>query len=94
MSVRNINAAAGAMSGVASPAEVSSSPRQTGHVSWYKELKSYGYIIPDNGGPAIFVHVSAVERAGLRTLPEGARISFDTLNVRPDRTIAVNLQLH
>jgi CspA family cold shock protein len=49
----------------------------TGTVKWYNETKGYGFIQPDNGGKDVFVHVSAVERAGLRGLAEGQKISYD-----------------
>jgi len=49
----------------------------TGKVKWFDSRKGFGFIQPDGGGPDVFVHVSAVERAGLSTLHEGQRISFD-----------------
>ncbi|RDI53866.1 cold-shock protein [Microvirga subterranea] len=49
----------------------------TGTVKWFNETKGYGFIQPDMGGKDVFVHISAVERAGLRTLVEGQKISYD-----------------
>jgi CspA family cold shock protein len=49
----------------------------TGTVKWYNETKGYGFIQPDNGGKDVFVHVSALERAGLRGLVEGQKVSYD-----------------
>lgn len=49
----------------------------TGTVKWFNAEKGYGFIAPDNGGPDAFVHISAVERAGLGTLREGQKLSFD-----------------
>jgi CspA family cold shock protein len=49
----------------------------TGTVKWYNETKGYGFILPDNGGKDVFVHASALERAGLRGLVEGQKISYD-----------------
>ena len=49
----------------------------TGTVKWFNEQKGYGFIQPDNGSKDIFVHISAVERAGLRTLKEGQKVSFE-----------------
>lgn len=49
----------------------------TGTVKWFNETKGYGFIQPDTGGKDVFVHISAVERAGLRTLVEGQKISYD-----------------
>ena len=48
-----------------------------GTVKWFNETKGYGFIQPDNGGPDVFVHVSAVEQAGMRGLTEGQKISFE-----------------
>jgi CspA family cold shock protein len=50
-----------------------------GTVKWFNETKGYGFIQPDNGGPDVFVHVSAVEQAGMRSLVEGQKISFEIL---------------
>lgn len=50
-----------------------------GTVKWFNETKGYGFIQPDNGGPDVFVHVSAVEQAGMRGLVEGQKISFEIL---------------
>jgi CspA family cold shock protein len=49
----------------------------TGTVKWYNETKGYGFIQPDAGGKDVFVHASALERAGLRGLVEGQKVSFD-----------------
>jgi CspA family cold shock protein len=50
----------------------------TGTVKFYNATKGFGFITPETGGKDVFVHVSAVERAGMRTLNEGQRIAFDT----------------
>ncbi len=49
----------------------------SGTVKWYNDQKGYGFIQPDEGGKDVFVHVSAIERAGLRGLNEGQKISYD-----------------
>ena len=49
----------------------------TGTVKWFNETKGYGFIQPDNGGKDVFVHISAVERAGLRDLAEGQKVSYE-----------------
>lgn len=49
-----------------------------GTVKFFNETKGFGFITPDGGGKDVFVHASAVERAGLRTLREGQRVTFDT----------------
>lgn len=51
---------------------------KTGTVKFFNSTKGFGFITPEGGGKDVFVHVSAVERAGLRTLNEGQRVSFDT----------------
>ena len=50
---------------------------QTGAVKWFNATKGFGFIQPDEGGADVFVHISAVERAGLGTLNEGQRIGFE-----------------
>lgn len=64
-----------------------------GTVKFFNAQKGYGFIVQDGGGPDVFVHISAVERAGMRTLNEGQKVSFD---VEPDRrsgkSAASNLQ--
>lgn len=49
----------------------------TGTVKWFNGTKGFGFIQPEGGGADVFVHISAVERAGLRTLAEGQKISYD-----------------
>ena len=49
----------------------------TGIVKWFNAAKGYGFIQPDSGGKDVFVHISAVERAGLSSLNEGARVSYE-----------------
>jgi CspA family cold shock protein len=50
---------------------------QTGTVKWFNGQKGFGFIQPDEGGNDVFVHISAVERAGMQTLNEGQKVSFD-----------------
>ena len=63
----------------------------TGTVKWFNEQKGYGFIQPDNGSKDIFVHISAVERAGLGTLNEGQKVSYDIITER-GKTAAGNLK--
>lgn len=62
-----------------------------GTVKWFNATKGFGFIQPDNGGADVFVHISAVERAGLRTLNEGQKVSFEIEEQR-GRPAASNLQ--
>jgi CspA family cold shock protein len=65
----------------------------TGTVKWYNEQKSYGFIQPDSGGKDVFVHVSALERAGLRGLAEGQKVSYDLeTDRRTGKESAANLK--
>jgi cold shock protein len=54
----------------------------SGTVKWFNATKGYGFIGPDGGGKDVFVHISAVERAGLNTLAEGAKVTFDVVDNR------------
>ena len=62
-----------------------------GTVKWFNTTKGYGFIQPEDGGADVFVHVSAVEKAGLRGLNEGQRLSFELQQER-GKTAAVNLK--
>ncbi len=66
---------------------------QKGTVKWFNSEKGYGFVQPDAGGPDIFVHVSAVERAGLRGLNEGQKISYEVVaDKRTGKSSADQLQ--
>src|SRR5258705_1009125 len=54
----------------------------TGTVKWFNATKGYGFIQPDSGGKDVFVHISAVERAGLSSLNEGAKVSYEEMDNR------------
>ena len=60
-----------------------------GTVKWYNDQKGFGFIQPDNGGKDVFVHATALERAGLRGLVEGQKVSFDTQEDRRTGKTAV-----
>ncbi len=62
-----------------------------GTVKWFNTAKGFGFIQPEDGGKDVFVHVSAVERAGLRSLNEGQRVEYELQSER-GRTAAVNLK--
>ena len=64
----------------------------TGTVKWFNATKGYGFIQPDNGGKDVFVHISAVERAGLSSLSEGAKVSYEEKDNR-GKTSAENLRV-
>jgi len=53
-----------------------------GTVKWFNPTKGYGFIQPDSGGKDVFVHISAVEKAGFTSLAEGVKVSFDVVNNR------------
>jgi cold shock protein len=63
-----------------------------GTVKWFNTQKGYGFIQPEGGAKDVFVHISAVERAGMTELREGQRVSFELERDRQGRTSAVNLQ--
>jgi len=66
---------------------------QKGTVKWFNTQKGYGFIQPDAGGPDVFVHISAVERAGLRGLNEGQKIGYEIVaDKRTGKSSADQLQ--
>lgn len=64
----------------------------TGTVKWFNPTKGFGFIQPDEGGADVFVHISAVERSGLRSLGEGQKVSYELVTEK-GRTSAANLKL-
>jgi cold shock protein len=66
----------------------------TGTVKWFNATKGFGFIQPDDGGKDVFVHISAVERAGLRELNEGQKLAYDIVpDKRTGRSSAGNLKV-
>ena len=66
----------------------------TGTVKWFNATKGFGFIQPDDGGTDVFVHISAVERAGLSSLNEGQKISFEAeVDSMRGKTSAENLRV-
>lgn len=65
---------------------------QTGVVKWYDHNKRFGFILPDSGGPDIFVHVSGFERSGLSTLQEGQRVGYE-MGENRGRSCAVDVRV-
>lgn len=66
----------------------------TGTVKWFNATKGYGFIQPDDSGPDVFVHISAVERAGLRELRDGQKITYEVVaDKRSGKSSADNLQV-
>jgi cold shock protein len=64
-----------------------------GTVKWFNATKGYGFIKPDAGGPDVFVHISAVERAGYTGLAEGAKLSYELVTTRAGKTAPENLRI-
>jgi CspA family cold shock protein len=63
-----------------------------GTVKWFNAQKGYGFIQPDDGSKDVFVHITAVERAGMGSLNEGQKLSFDVERGQQGKTSAVNLK--
>jgi CspA family cold shock protein len=65
----------------------------TGTVKWFNATKGYGFIQPDDGSKDAFVHISAVERAGLKSLREGQKVTYELQNGKNGKSSAENLQV-
>jgi CspA family cold shock protein len=65
----------------------------SGTVKWFNAQKGYGFIQPESGGPDVFVHISAVERAGLTQLNENQKLTYELERGQQGKTSAVNLQV-
>jgi CspA family cold shock protein len=63
----------------------------SGIVKWFNPTKGYGFIEPETGGKDVFVHISAVQKAGLRNLNEGQKVGFEVEQQQNGRAAAVNL---
>ncbi|MET4699101.1 CspA family cold shock protein [Constrictibacter sp. MBR-5] len=63
-----------------------------GTVKWFNATKGYGFIQPESGGNDVFVHISAVERAGLGSLSEGQKVSYELAKDRNGKMAAANLE--
>ena len=65
----------------------------TGSVKWFNATKGFGFIAPEGGSKDVFVHISALERSGISSLNDGAKVTFDIEAGRDGRESAVNLAL-
>jgi CspA family cold shock protein len=65
----------------------------TGNVKWFNETKGYGFIKPEDGSNDVFVHISAVQSAGLKTLSEGQRLEYEIGPGRNGKAAAANLKV-
>ena len=65
----------------------------TGTVKWFNSTKGFGFIAPDGGGTDVFVHISAVEKAGLKTLSDNQKVSYELQSGRDGRSSAGDLKL-
>ena len=63
----------------------------TGTVKWFNTTKGFGFIAPDEGGPDVFVHISAVEQAGMTGLADDQKLTYDLVEGRDGRKMAGNL---
>ena len=67
--------------------------RKTGTVKWFSPTKGFGFIVPEQAGPDVFVHLKAVERSGLVTLKEGDKVSYELIPTRqPGKLEAISLE--
>jgi len=64
----------------------------TGTVKWFNTTKGYGFIAPEEGGKDVFVHISAVERAGMTGLADNQKVSYEIVQGRDGRTMASELK--
>jgi cold shock protein len=64
-----------------------------GTVKWFNATKGYGFIKPDAGGPDVFVHISAVEKAGYSSLADGAKVSYELVMGRTGKASAEHLRI-
>ena len=65
----------------------------TGSVKWFNPTKGFGFIKPDDGGSDVFIHISAVERAGLQSLADGQKVTYERGTDRKGRTSAVDIKV-
>lgn len=66
----------------------------TGTVKWFNHSKGFGFICPADGGKDVFVHISAVHKAGMRELQDGQTVEYDLMTGKDGRICAENLQIH
>jgi CspA family cold shock protein len=64
-----------------------------GTVKWFNTTKGFGFIAPENGGKDVFVHISALERSGIRELPDNTKITYELEAGRDGRESAINIEI-
>lgn len=64
---------------------------ENGKVKWFNSTKGFGFIMPENGGPDVFVHVSALEKSGLKSLNENDQVTYDIVTER-GKSAAANIK--
>jgi cold shock protein len=79
---------------VRTPARLGEPSMFKGIVKWFNETKGYGFIKPDAGGADVFVHISALQKSGLRTLPENQRVTYEiAVDPKRGKSSAVNIRM-
>jgi CspA family cold shock protein len=90
----NFTQASSWVDGAIHPRQGNRDAMATGVVKWFNATKGYGFIAPEDGGKDVFVHISAVEKAGQKSLNEGQKVQYELVEGRNGRFSAENLALN